>query len=139
LTLPSTCCPSCTVCRSPRVFLNPPFSTHARAWLAKLADHGYGTALTHARTETRWFVETIWTRASAVLFLFGRLHYHHADGTRARANSGAPSVLVAYGDYDAKKLAHCGLAGQFVGLRSKLWPGDARTTTIKEIGPHARP
>jgi hypothetical protein len=99
-----------------RVWLNPPFGKHARAWLAKLADHGHGTALTHARTETEWFIDTIWTRATAILFLYGRLHFHHADGTRAEANSGCPSVLVAYGEEDAHRLACSKLEGRFIHL-----------------------
>lgn len=61
-----------------RVWLNPPYSREAVKWLQRLADHGVGTALVFARTETSWFVETVWRRASAVLFLHGRLHFHHA-------------------------------------------------------------
>lgn len=84
-----------------RVWLNPPYSREAVKWLEKLADHGKGTALIFARTETEWFVEQIWKRATAILFLHGRIHFCHPDGTRAKANSGAPSVLVAYGMHDA--------------------------------------
>lgn len=99
-----------------RVWLNPPYDHHAWKWLQKLADHGCGTALIFARTETAGFVATVWQRATALLFLHGRLHFHHPDGRRAAANSGAPSVLVAYGDADANGLATCGLAGSFVRL-----------------------
>jgi hypothetical protein len=99
-----------------RVWLNPPYSREAVKWLTKLADHGYGTALVFARTETEWFVEQVWRRASAVLFLYGRLHFHHADGTRAKANAGAPSCLVAYGSIDADLLESSGLDGRFVRL-----------------------
>lgn len=84
--------------------------------MAKLADHGTGTALTFARTETRWFVDTIWSKATAVLFLHGRIHFCHPDGTPAAANAGAPSVLAAYGSYDAARLSSCGLAGTFIRL-----------------------
>lgn len=97
-----------------RVWLNPPYSRDAVAWLRRLAAHGTGTALTFARTETSWFVETIWQAATAALFLHGRIYFRHPDGTRARANSGAPSVLVAYGDADAKYLRGSGLAGTYV-------------------------
>ena len=102
-----------------RVWLNPPYSREAVKWLRKLADHGTGTALVFARTETSWFVETVWERATAVLFLHGRLHFHYADGTRAAANAGAPSCLVAYGRRDADILAECGLTGTFVRLRAR--------------------
>lgn len=97
-----------------RVWCNPPYGQMAWKWLEKLADHGRGTALVFARTETAGFVKTVWSRASAVMFLHGRLHFHHADGTRAKANSGAPSCLVAYGDTDAQQLMDSGLDGTLV-------------------------
>ena len=92
-----------------RVWLNPPFGTRAAAWLAKLAAHGNGIALIPARTETRMYFASVWPKASAVLFLRGRPHFHRADGTRAAANSGAPIALVAYGEDNARILAGCGL------------------------------
>lgn len=97
-----------------RVWLNPPYSREAVKWLTRLADHGRGTALIFARTETSWFVEQIWRRASALLFLDGRLYFHRADGTRASANSGAPSVLVAYGSRDAEQLGQVDLPGFYI-------------------------
>ncbi|MBV6758405.1 phage N-6-adenine-methyltransferase [Rhodococcus opacus] len=102
---------------SGRVWLNPPYGNAAWVWLAKLAEHGQGTALVFARTETAGFVEQVWSKATAVLFLHGRLHFHYPDGTRAKANSGAPSCLVAYGDSDARALAESSLAGTYVDLR----------------------
>src|ERR1700734_155167 len=97
-----------------RVWLNPPYGDKTGTWLGRLARHGRGTALVFARTETTWFVEAVWQQASAGLFLHGRLHFHRPDGSRAADNSGAPSVLVAYGDYDADRLRDCGLSGTFV-------------------------
>lgn len=77
-----------------RVWCNPPYGREAEKWLARLADHGSGIALIFARTETRMFFSQVWPKASAILFIEGRLHFHHVDGTRAKANAGAPSVLV---------------------------------------------
>jgi hypothetical protein len=100
-----------------RVYLNPPYATAEIAkWLARMAAHDCGTALIFARTETNTFHRYVWASAAAVLFLRGRLNFHQPDGTRARANSGAPSVLVAYGMRDADVLAFCGVDGQFVPL-----------------------
>jgi hypothetical protein len=96
-----------------RVWLNPPYADSVWVWLSKLATHR-GTALIFARTETAGFVAQVWAKAAAVLFLHGRLHFHHPDGRRALANSGAPSCLVAYGTTDAISLRHSGLAGTFV-------------------------
>jgi hypothetical protein len=96
-----------------RVWLNPPYSQEAVRWLQRMATHGHGTALMFARTETSWCQETVWEAATAVLFLFGRLHFHRPNGKRARANAGAPSMLVAYGSDDADRLARCRLPGAY--------------------------
>lgn len=98
-----------------RVWLNPPYST-ADKWLHRLAEHGHGTALIFARTETRLWFEHVWPRATGLLFLKGRLHFHYVNGKRADANSGAPSVLVAYGASDAAVLAAEPLPGRYVDL-----------------------
>lgn len=98
-----------------RVWLNPPYGTETWDWLARLAEHGQGTALIFARTETEGFVREVWGKAWAVLFLSGRLYFHKPDGSRASANAGAPSALVAYGDEDRYLLRKSGLAGTYVG------------------------
>ena len=97
-----------------RVWLNPPYGAEGWRWLAKLADHGNGIAIVFARTETRGFFESVWGRASALLFIKERLHFHHPDGTRAKGNSGGPSVLVAYGPENAERLKASGIPGAFV-------------------------
>lgn len=98
-----------------RVWCNPPYNRESALWLDRMADHGNGIALIFARTETRMFFDSVWRRADAVLFIEGRLHFHHVCGTRARANGGAPSCLVAYGEENALRLKDCGL-GAFVRL-----------------------
>lgn len=102
-----------------RVWFNPPYGGPKiiGPWMRRIAEHGYGTALIFARTETDLFFETVWKRATAVLFLRGRLYFHHVDGKRADANAGAPSVLIAYGGQDAEILKSCKIAGQFVSLK----------------------
>lgn len=100
------------------VWCNPPFGPKARRWLAKMAEHRNGIALVPARTETRWFIETVWEAADAVLFLYGRPHFYHPDGTRGRSNSGAPICLVAYGPEAADRLRECSLEGRYVPSRT---------------------
>ena len=102
-----------------RIWLNPPYGppTIIGPWMRTMARHGCGTAIIFARTETAMFFETVWRAATGVLFLQGRLHFHHGDGRRARANAGAPSVLVAYGADDLDVLAQSGIAGHLVPLR----------------------
>lgn len=87
-----------------RVWLNPPFGSEAAIWMRAMRDHGRGTALLPARTETKMFYESVWGHAHGVCFLRGRPHFHFVDGTRATFNSGAPICLVAYGKYDLAKL-----------------------------------
>lgn len=99
-----------------RVWLNPPYGRQIGRWLERMADHDHGTALLFARTETEAFHRWIWQRASALLFLEGRLHFCLSDGTPAKMNAGAPSVLVSYGIEDADVLAECGIDGAFVPL-----------------------
>ena len=93
------------------VWCNPPFGPEAGTWIERLAAHGHGIGLTPARTETRWFVRSIWGRADAILFLHGRPHFHRATGERAAANSGAPICLAAYGPLGVERLRSSGLAG----------------------------
>jgi phage N-6-adenine-methyltransferase len=101
-----------------RVWLNPPYtSIEVKAWLEKMAQHARGTALIFTRTETDAFFRHVWGQANALLFIRGRLHFHHpVTGERAKHNGGAPSVLCAYGRNDADVLANCDIEGQFVPL-----------------------
>ncbi len=95
-----------------RVWLNPPYGRDTGAWLRKMGEHGNGTALVFARTETDSF-QLVWDHATAILFIKGRLTFFRPDGTSAAANGGAPSVLIAYGDDDAYMLLNSGIEGQF--------------------------
>jgi phage N-6-adenine-methyltransferase len=99
-----------------RVWLNPPYSREVVKWLEKLAAHGNGIALVFARTETDWFFKTVWEKADALLFLKGRIHFHTADGYRAKGNAGAPSVLIAYGEYNVAALEYSTIPGRFIEL-----------------------
>lgn len=100
-----------------RVWLNPPYGRTMVDWMRRLAEHGEGTALVFARTETALFHEVVWPVATAILFLRGRVTFLDPEGVEASANSGAPSVLIAYGDRDRDALASCELPGYLVDLR----------------------
>jgi DNA N-6-adenine-methyltransferase (Dam) len=100
--------------RDNRIWLNPPFDRYEVAkWIGRLAEHGNGIALLHARTEAGWF-EPIWQHASAILFLADRLKFCRPDGSEQSANSGAPAVLVAFGEANVTRLAESGIAGVLV-------------------------
>lgn len=129
-----------------RVWLNPPYTaSEIERWLKRLADHGQGTALIFARTETEAFRRQVWERAHGLLFLHGRLHFHDGAGVRASQNAGAPSVLCAYGVDDMNRLAMAELAGSFVPLRfarfvlvaglDQSWRDAMRDFLRKQSGP----
>lgn len=103
------------------VWLNPPYS-EIDPWMARLADHGHGIALIFARTETAWWFNSIWGRASTVLFLRGRLHFCLPDGTPAEANAGGPSALVGYGREARLRITKCDLPGAIVDPRTVVGP-----------------
>jgi hypothetical protein len=97
-----------------RVWLNPPYGPETAYWLERLAGHGDGIALIFARTETAMFQSFAWSKASGLLFLAGRLNFYHPDGTRSKFNAGAPSVLIAYGEANARALQESGIPGAYV-------------------------
>ncbi len=101
-----------------RVWLNPPFGPKplVSSFMRRMVQHGRGTCLLFARTETEVFFEAVWERAAAILFLKGRPHFHHQDGRRAGANSGAPVSLIAYGQDDADRLRASGITGRYLNL-----------------------
>lgn len=99
-----------------RIWCNPPYGNKTGFWMARLADHGNGIALIFARTETKMFFESIWPIANALLFLEGRLSFCHHTGKIANQTAGAPSVLIAYGEDNAKSLKESGLSGRYVDL-----------------------
>lgn len=118
-----------------RVWMNPPYGPATGQWLDKLASHGNGIALVFARTETRMFFDHAWERADAMLFIRGRLHFHSAEGERAKANAGAPSVLLAYGKQNAATLRDCGISGAFVGQFESVGDGAKISESLRGAYP----
>lgn len=102
-----------------RVWFNPPYGKPkiVGPWMRRMAQHGVGTALIFARTETDLFFETVWNVATAILFVQGRVWFHHVTGEIGEHNGGAPSSLIAYGERDALILQRSDIAGHFVRLR----------------------
>ena len=98
-----------------RVFMNPPYGPKLEPFLKKLADHGDGIALVFARTETRAFFNQVWPRATAIMFLKGRVRFYRPDGTQGQS-SGSPSCLVAYGWRNMMALYDSGLEGYIIKL-----------------------
>src|SRR3989442_3581210 len=91
-----------------RIWLNPPFARFGvDRWMRRMAEHGHGIALLHARVETSWFAPC-WRHASGMLFLRKRVIFCKPDGSPQTisnpnskhfgkpANSGAPVALIAF-------------------------------------------
>ena len=102
-----------------RVWMNPPYGPKpvVTAFMNRMAEHNHGTALLFARTETELFFNTIWDKATSIMFLKGRPHFCHEDGLAADHNSGAPVCLIAYGEDDSKILESANLVGKFIKLK----------------------
>jgi DNA N-6-adenine-methyltransferase Dam len=96
------------------VWLNPPFNRYeVGEWIERLAFHGHGIALLHARTEAGWF-EPVWEFAASILFMADRIKFCRPDGTEQPANSGAPPCLIAFGTKAATRLHDSGIRGALV-------------------------
>jgi hypothetical protein len=111
-----------------RVWLNPPYGPATATWVRRLAAHGDGIALVFARTDTTWFHETA-PAASALCFIAGRLTFvpqtpDMRSDTRTNFNAGAPSLLMAFGDECARRIAGSGLGMTFT-VRSRPALGQA--------------
>lgn len=104
---------------SGRVWCNPTSGRETGQWLARCAEHGNATVLIFARTETADWVEHVWKKAHSILFLCGRLYFHHMDGKRATANSGAPSALISYDEANTSALENSGIPGYLVKVRPR--------------------
>jgi hypothetical protein len=101
-----------------RVWLNPPYSLPGiRSFLERMFTHNHGTALIFAKTETSVFFDCVWDQATALLFIRGRVRFHHLDGKLAGDDGGTGSVLIAYGQDDADILSAVPIDGKFIPLR----------------------
>lgn len=99
-----------------RVWCNPPYGPKMGPFLHKLSKHDQGgIALVFARTETRAFFDCVWDKATAILFLKGRLKFYRPDGTIG-GTAGSPSVLIAYGEVEAETLKNCKLPGKYLRI-----------------------
>lgn len=98
-----------------RVWCNPPYSD-IENWVKKCAYHANSTLLVFARTETEWFFRHIWNKADSIFFFANRIRFYDVNGNKAASNSGAPSVLVAYGKINVEALADSNLQGKHIPL-----------------------
>ena len=98
-----------------RVWCNPPYGRETFKWLNKLAEHGEGTALIFARTETIGFHKEIWSKAHSIFFFKGRLKFYKVTGEQG-GTANAPSCLVSYSEKDSDAIRESGLIGKHLYL-----------------------
>lgn len=92
-----------------RVWCNPPYS-RPLPWIEKMSEHGHGMMLLPSKSmDARWGQRLLQT-SDAVLFLAGRLLFHHVDGTES-SGKWSPYCLAAYGEADVFALRTCELDG----------------------------
>lgn len=101
-----------------RVWCNPPYGDKADQWLRRCAAHGNAIAFVFARTETKSFQENVFPFAHAILFLKGRVHFRLPGGGKSTGPAGAPSVLIAYDEFNADALEACSIEGAFIRLKN---------------------
>jgi len=99
------------------VWCHPPYSL-CKPWLAKCAECDDALVLLYARTETEMWKQYVWAdgMASGVLFIYGRLYFHRADGSKSETNAGAPSAIVAYGKAALRRFERRAFAGKVIKL-----------------------
>lgn len=103
-----------------RVWCNPPYGPRTKFWVEKLAKHGNGIALIFARTETALYHDVIFPTADGYLFPRGRISFYRPDGTQPKSTSGAPSVLIAWGNENRAALIEACESGAIEGAYMDL-------------------
>ena len=100
-----------------RVWLNPPFSQPLlRQFVHRMAQHGNGVMLIPCRGfDTAWFQEDVFGKASAILFLKGRVPFTGPGGKKG-GHPPIGTLLVAYGEGNANVLLMADLDGAFMRL-----------------------
>lgn len=100
-----------------RVFLNPPYSRPLiERFVEKMAEHNNGIALLFNRCDNRMFHEIILKKAEGMMFLRKRIRFLRPDGSQGDS-PGRGSILVAFGEENAKILKSCEMEGKYVRLR----------------------
>ena len=99
-----------------RCWVNPPYDTQLISqFIERCVEHKNAIASTFSRTETKLFQELIFKKAHSILFIKGRLSFHHVTGERG-GTAGAPSCLISFNEVNSEILKSCGIKGKFILL-----------------------
>jgi DNA N-6-adenine-methyltransferase (Dam) len=74
-----------------RVFCNPPYGPEIGKWLARGLEADVAVFLIPARTDVRWFHDTVLPKAAEIRFIRGRLRF--GDATNSAP---FPSMVVVF-------------------------------------------
>ena len=99
-----------------RVWCNPPYGNQTDKWIHKCCLHKNVTALVFARTDTKLFQDLIFPNADSILFLRGRISFHHVNGSKA-STAGAPSCLIAFDQHNTNILTNYKSKGKLIQLK----------------------
>lgn len=100
-----------------RVWLNPPYSRPLiESFVKRLAEHGNGIALLFNRCDSKMFQDVIFEKATAMNFLRNRIRFFRPDGTQG-GSPGCGSILIAFGEENARILRNCMIAGKYIQLK----------------------
>lgn len=83
--------------------------------MERLAHHGNGIALLYNRCDSKLFQDTIFVYASGIRFLRGRIKFFKPNGIRG-GSPGCGSVLVSFGEENARILDNCAIPGKFFSI-----------------------
>lgn len=103
-----------------RVWLNPPYSSPLiTRFIKKMADHDNGIALLFNRCDNVMFHDIIFPTAAAIKFLRKRIRFYRPDGTQG-SSPGCGSVLIAWGEENAKTIQRCPLEGKYLRINTEI-------------------
>lgn len=101
-----------------RVWLNPPYSRPLiERFVEKMVRNNNGIALLFNRCDSKMFQDLIFPNASAIMFVKGRIKFYRPDGTQGDS-PGCGSVLIAFGEENAKILEHSNIPGKYIKLNN---------------------
>jgi hypothetical protein len=69
------------------------------------------------RCDSKMFQDLIFPNASAIMFVKGRIKFYRPDGTQGDS-PGCGSVLIAFGEENAKILEYSNIPGKYIKLNN---------------------
>ena len=99
-----------------RVWLNPPYTQpFLKQFVQRMANHNNGIALLYNLRGNTMFHDIIIPTATAMKFLRKCIRFYRPDGTQGGC-SGCGSVLISWGEDNARVIQSCKLEGDVVSL-----------------------